>query len=143
VKHAAIDLQSAQCYQDIMTDEVVKIVRCGSCGQAFDTDELLQSCLACGGATRTFDVIVSASVTVNAGLAFKHFGLGRRKPLTQGFARREWSNKASGYVDRELRIDRQNDQYREVVKDCQTGTELHRCEEKLTEHVGHGSAKRT
>ena len=38
-------------------------------------------------------------------------------------------------------IDRENDLYKEVVTDPDTGKIIHQCEEPLSEHVGHGSAK--
>jgi DNA-directed RNA polymerase subunit RPC12/RpoP len=38
-------------------------------------------------------------------------------------------------------IDKDNDHYHEVVKDPETGEIIHECEEPLSEHRGHGSAK--
>ncbi len=37
--------------------------------------------------------------------------------------------------------DKENDSYTEIVKDYKTGEIIHRCKEKLTEHIGHGSQK--
>jgi len=39
-------------------------------------------------------------------------------------------------------IDRENDRYRETVVDPKTGRVVHECDEPLSEHRGHGSAKR-
>jgi hypothetical protein len=39
-------------------------------------------------------------------------------------------------------IDRAKDQYFELVRDYETGEEIHRASEPLSEHVGHGSAKK-
>jgi hypothetical protein len=38
-------------------------------------------------------------------------------------------------------IDKKNDQYRETVRDPQTGEIVHHCDEPLSLHRGHGSAK--
>lgn len=38
-------------------------------------------------------------------------------------------------------IDKENDEYHEVVKDYKTGKVVHETHEKLSEHRGHGSAK--
>jgi hypothetical protein len=39
-------------------------------------------------------------------------------------------------------IDRANDWYQEIVTNPQTGEEVHKIEEPLSEHRGHGSAKK-
>lgn len=39
-------------------------------------------------------------------------------------------------------IDRENDWYSEIIIDPRTGEVVHRCEEPLSAHRGHGSAKR-
>jgi hypothetical protein len=38
-------------------------------------------------------------------------------------------------------IDREKDLYKEVVKDPDTGEIVHECEEPLSQHIGHGTAK--
>ena len=42
---------------------------------------------------------------------------------------------------REMRTDYQNNRYSEKVTLCETGKVTHFCDEPLTEHQGHGSAK--
>ena len=39
-------------------------------------------------------------------------------------------------------LDKEKDEYHEVVKDYKTGKIVHENHEKLSEHIGHGSAKR-
>ena len=39
-------------------------------------------------------------------------------------------------------IDRERNKYTEVITDSETGEVVHECEEHLTQHRGHGSAKR-
>jgi len=45
-------------------------------------------------------------------------------------------------VEHHRLIDRASDQYYELVRDYETGEEIHRTAEPLTKHVGHGSAKK-
>jgi len=46
-------------------------------------------------------------------------------------------------MDKERVIDRDNDVYKEKVVDPKTGETIHHCEEKLSEHYGHGSDKKS
>lgn len=39
-------------------------------------------------------------------------------------------------------IDRERDEYLEHIEDYETGQVLHHCQEPLSEHRGHGDAKR-
>jgi hypothetical protein len=39
-------------------------------------------------------------------------------------------------------IDWRNDRYRKTIKDPQSGEVVHHCDEKLSDHQGHGSAKK-
>ena len=43
---------------------------------------------------------------------------------------------------REMRVDKAQDQYREVVSDPETGEIIRECEEPLSKHRGHGDDKR-
>lgn len=46
-------------------------------------------------------------------------------------------------MQKERLIDWGNDRYKEVVTDPETGIIVHHCEEPLSKHRGHGSAKKT
>ena len=45
-------------------------------------------------------------------------------------------------MTKERSIDRDNNKYKEVVTDPETGKVVHHCEEFLSKHKGHGSAKK-
>jgi hypothetical protein len=46
-------------------------------------------------------------------------------------------------VDHFRRLDRRHfDRYQESVVDLESGVEIHHCDEPLSKHWGHGSAKR-
>lgn len=44
-------------------------------------------------------------------------------------------------MKKERLIDRDNDLYKEIVIDPVTGDVVHKCEEPLSKHFGHGSDK--
>jgi hypothetical protein len=52
-------------------------------------------------------------------------------------------HRATGrWMERELVIDRENDRYGERVIDPETGEIVYLCEEPLSQHQGHGTAKK-
>lgn len=51
------------------------------------------------------------------------------------------SNKYEHGVDIDRRIDKVNNEYHELVRDNKTNVIVHEVHEKLTDHIGHGSAK--
>ena len=62
--------------------------------------------------------------------------------LAEGFNTYGYSRFKDKLVRHERLIDRKNDRYFELVEDPDTDEVVHRCEEKLSDHRGHGSAKR-
>ena len=46
------------------------------------------------------------------------------------------------WMHREMRVDKVQDRYREVISDPETGEVIHQCEEPLSKHRGHGDDKR-
>jgi hypothetical protein len=52
-----------------------------------------------------------------------------------------WSYGAEKWMHREKSENRRDDRYTEVVKDPETGKIVHKADEPLTKHRGHGSAK--
>lgn len=78
------------------------------------------------------------------GIRYKHKNpklSGRRKILSEGFNSYSFSYDIGKLVNHQRLIDRQNDKYIEIVKDEGTNHLLHYCNEKLSDHRGHGSAK--
>lgn len=66
---------------------------------------------------------------------------GRKRLAIEGFNSFSYSRDQKKLVGHIRHIDRPEDQYFELVVDPETGEIIHRCKEKLSEHVGHGSAK--
>jgi hypothetical protein len=118
---------------------------CGSCGAAVDETidpaDGRRPCAQCGSTARIFGVDIDEAVTARSGLGFKHKRPGHKKPVAEGFSRQEVFRCTGAAVERQMRIDRENNRYTEKVSDSETGIAIHHCDEKLSEHTGHGSAK--
>lgn len=57
--------------------------------------------------------------------------------------RDDYNRKFAKFVYSKIKIDRENNQYYEIIKNNQTGEIIHECKEPLSEHCGHGSDKNT
>ena len=64
----------------------------------------------------------------------------KKNPILDAFQGVDLSKKTGELVNKEREIDKINDRYYEHIETFD-GTVIHHCEEKLTEHFGHGSAK--
>lgn len=119
---------------------------CSTCGdwinEALDMPEARHPCLACGSTARTFAVSINETLTLRSGLGFKHKRPGYKKPLVEGITRTEIARGIGKSVERKMLVDRQNNHYMEVVTEYETGAVVHHCDEKLSEHTGHGSARK-
>jgi len=54
----------------------------------------------------------------------------------------DFSVKKNKWVKKNVLIDKDNNLYKESIVDSETGEIIHYCEEPLTQHIGHGSAKK-
>lgn len=104
--------------------------------------EARHPCVACGSTARFFAVSIEEAVTLRSGLGFKHKRPGHKKPIAEGFTRPETARSTVAAVERMMHVDREKDHYVETVTEYETGTVVHHCDEKLSEHIGHGSAKK-
>lgn len=66
---------------------------------------------------------------------------GKGKPYYEAVVGDDLHRKTGIWMKLERVIDRAKDWYKEVVTEPKTGKFIHRCEEPLSEHRGHGSAK--
>ncbi len=63
------------------------------------------------------------------------------KPVSMGKQGTVYSRKHKKWVRREFQVDRERNRYTEFLLDFETGEILHRCDEPLDQHRGHGTAK--
>ena len=123
-----------------------KTVSCGNCGVKLNEDpglptEKRNPCPSCGSTTRIFHVIIRDTIMVKSKLAMKGRHLGRGKPFIEQVHGDGLQRETSGWMKLSRIIDRENDQYHEVVIDPISGKVVHECKEPLSKHRGHGAAK--
>jgi len=88
-------------------------------------------------------VSITETLTLRETLVFKAKRQGQGKPYVEGRSGDDLHRKTGKWMKKEQVIHRENDQYKEVVTDPETGIIVHHCQEPLSKHRGHGSAKKT
>lgn len=121
-------------------------VRCKECeailDEAFESER--EPCPQCGSTRRIFKVEVLVEAKVYDSLFFKHKNpkkAGRTKIVAEGFSGYEFSHSRQKIIAKQRFIDRAGDVYSETVTDIETGEVIHQCEEPLSQHTNHGTAK--
>jgi len=66
---------------------------------------------------------------------------GDTKPFVEQIGGADLCRKTGVWMEKTRVIDRDNDLYKETVKNPKTGEVIHHCEEPLSQHKNHGSAK--
>lgn len=135
-----------------MCDEVT--ITCADCNYSeTKATNLNWSCPKCGGKKSMVEVSFSDNVPpMHESLSGKQFspikrreqgktGKSAKKPIQEFFHGDDYSHKLGKYVDKNRVLDRENDHYHEVVVDKESGEIIHEQKHKLSEHIGHGSAK--
>jgi ribosomal protein S27AE len=122
-------------------------VTCGKCGADIDEPTNIpeaerKQCPNCGSKSRSCNVHIKDSETAHDGLKLKARHGPKGRPFLETKVGEEISHKKGKLVNRSVRVDRDNDKYSEVVVDKETNKVIHQCEEPLTKHTGHGTARR-
>jgi len=120
---------------------------CGNCGIELSEDFCRpkpdrRPCPSCGDFRRNAYVKIEEKCVAQDGLGIKARHPDQRKPFYESYGGPDRSRSLGKLVHKERTIDRENDDYREHVHDYETGEVLHHCEEPLSEHRGHGDAKK-
>ena len=129
----------------------VTALNCSNCGEPLPL-EIASSqdkppCAKCGSTARHVTVTVEDSITLDerVGWETNDPNLGSRKKQkktrVEGSTGSEWSARFQKMVHKERLIDRKNNTYEELVTDRDTGEVIHKVNEPLSQHTGHGSAK--
>lgn len=112
---------------------------CKDCGQKLSEDDKV--CPNCGSEKKYIKLTFEEKIELHDQIQ----GIGEKQGI-KGFAQEFkvgddlYRNSVKWYY-KERYIDREKNQYKEIVKDKTTGKIIHKCEEPLSEHKGHGSAK--
>jgi len=123
------------------------VVNCGNCGLQLDEDtsaptETRLPCPSCGSMTRAIHVTIRETVTIKEKLGLKGRHVDGGKPFIEQVQGDDLHRDTGAWRRLSRVIDRENDEYHEVVEDPATGDILHECHEPLSQHRGHGAAKR-
>jgi|SRR4030042_4570078 predicted RNA-binding Zn-ribbon protein involved in translation (DUF1610 family) len=127
-------------------------ITCTRCGhETGETEEQQNShpqpCPHCGSEERTVHVDVSDDLKVDVKEEVVRkikVDSYRSKDKIRNvlFSGDDLHHQSGKWNKKERVIDRDNDSYKEIVSDPTTGEVIHRCEERLSDHQGHGSAKK-
>jgi len=120
---------------------------CANCNSELPDDlpdQTRAPCNNCGSTARAYHEILTDTIVAHDG----HRAKAKRPSLPSAKRLRfdtysgvEQSHKYGNLVRVHRTIDKDNDRYVEKVLDLQTGEVLHECDEPLSQHVNHGSAK--
>ncbi len=122
------------------------IVTCEKCGTHLDEDqsapiESRKPCPKCGSLDRHVNIQVHDTITLREKIRMKGRGEAG-KPFIEQTHGDDLHRKSGKWMKLSRIIDRAKDWYHELVIDAETGVTVHECQEPLSQHRGHGSAKR-
>lgn len=120
---------------------------CANCRVALPDDlpgQARSPCPDCGSTSRSYLGSLSDGIVFHDGhrTKVKRPSLPSAKKLrADTYSGVEHSHKHGKLVRVHRTIDKDNDRYVEKVTDLHTGEILHECDEPLSEHINHGTAK--
>ena len=100
-----------------------------------------QPCPACGSTVRTFSAHVHESVTLREKIGLKHKRPGYKKPIYESVSGEDLHRATGQWNQKTREIDRENNRYKEVIVNPQTGEVVRNVDEPLASHTGRGFAK--
>jgi hypothetical protein len=109
---------------------------------AFSAEPAGAPCPQCGASAPVFVVSASDSRTFHEFARAKGKRPDRKKPYVETQSGDQMAGSTGRWMEKFRRIDRDDDQYDEVVVDQESGEIVHECHEPLSEHCGHRSAKK-
>lgn len=124
----------------------INTTSCAGCGAPIDEPADLpvvdrKPCSTCGSTARNFSAHIHESLTIREKIRMKQKRLGYKKPIYESVSGDDL-HRASGQWNKLTReIDRENNRYKEVIVNPETGETLRHCYEPLTDHINRGSAK--
>ncbi len=123
-------------------------VRCQECGTIIvEPLNLVEAerkpCPSCGSKSRKLEIEIREKIKLD--IHDKVKTKGRHKPTEKPFIEEQigddFYKKEGKWVHKSVLIDRDNDKYKELIVDKKTNKVIHKCEEPLSRHTGHGTAK--
>jgi len=115
-----------------------EIYICKDCGQQLSEDDKI--CPNCGSMKRNIVLNLEEKIEPHDQIKGKVKEKDAKKPIQEFTVGDDFHRKSEKWYHVERCINRKSNSYREVIKDKTTGKLIHKCEEPLSEHKGHGSA---
>lgn len=120
---------------------------CGNCGELLEESASLdpsdrRPCSKCGSVTRAHRITISETIHVKEMLGLKGKRPGQKKPFMEQKSGDDLHRKSDLWNKLIRIIDRGNNWYKEEVTDPTTGEIIHKDEGPLSEHRGHGDARK-
>ncbi len=121
------------------------ITRCRQCDTVIAGEDpaCRQPCENCESINRNLEMDLENQLQLHEMLESKQKRPVHKKPIVEDRSGEELTIKTGRFSKKERVIDRLNNRYYEFVQDPETGEVLWECDEKLTDHYGHGSARRS
>ncbi len=123
------------------------VVTCKACGAELDEStsapvEERQPCPNCGSLERHFALTLAGKVSVSSSLGLKAKTGGKGKPFMELKQGDSFSTSRGRWMRFLQIVDRRNNRYRKHVSDPETSEVLRDVDKPLSEHIGHGDARR-
>lgn len=129
-----------------MATECSYAIRCFECGYLFGEDVASSvPCPECGAEKKNHEVIMMEGIQFHESWRTQRRDPTRpsdKKLRQDDFQGSEWSHRLGKMVRKERGINKDTNTYYELVVDMESGDVLHYCEEPLSNHFGHGTAKK-
>lgn len=118
---------------------------CQVCQSQIDiSDEMADGssivCSQCG--TKIYFKKLTGDIQIKGDLWYKGKRFGKGGWFRRGKIGASWSHFFKRWMHRERHLDKERDRYTEVITDPSNGQIIHEVDEHLTQHQGHGDAKK-
>jgi len=121
----------------------METVLCKSCGASLNglTSKENGPCPVCGSRLRIFQKPLAGILAMRGGLRGVAYRISKSKWFTKFMAEPSFTRRLGIWSNRLKMEDKRSDKYLETVTNSETEEILHKCEEPLSQHWNHGSAK--
>ena len=119
--------------------EKTRKIYCKDCGEKLSNDEII--CSNCGSNKINIVLELEDKIKFQDQIKGKVKENGVGQPIQEFKVGDDLHRKSRKWYHKEMIIDRKNNSYKKIIKDKTTGEIIHKCEELLSKHRGHGTAK--
>ena len=120
--------------------EDMKII-CADCNTILSNEN--DKCNKCGSTNKIINIYIEDKISTHEAIRYKvkdETKNSKKNPVLEVLQGEEIQKCTGEWVNKVRKIDKTNDRYYEHIETLD-GKEIHHCDEKLTDHQGHGNAK--